>query len=44
MLDCVGYTAERDEHMLSEQELAKSPLFHDISYQDYREILSGPTS
>ena len=40
MLDCVGYTAERDEHMLSEQELTKSPLFHDISYQDYREILS----
>ena len=26
--------------MLSEQELEKSPLFHDISYQDYREILS----
>ncbi len=26
--------------MLSEQELAKSPLFHDISYQDYREILA----
>ena len=26
--------------MLSEQELIKSPLFHDISYQDYREILS----
>ena len=26
--------------MLSEQELAKSPLFRDISYQDYREILT----
>ena len=26
--------------MLSEQELGKSPLFHDISYQDYREILA----
>ena len=26
--------------MLSEQELGRSPLFHDISYQDYREILT----
>ena len=26
--------------MLSEQELEKSPLFHDISYQDYQEILA----
>ena len=26
--------------MLSEQELEKSPLFHDISYQDYQEILT----
>lgn len=26
--------------MLSEQELEKSPLFHDISVQDYREILT----
>lgn len=26
--------------MLSEQELKKSPLFHDISYQDYQEILT----
>lgn len=26
--------------MLSEQELKKSPLFRDISYQDYREILT----
>ena len=26
--------------MLSEQELEKSPLFHDINYQDYREILT----
>jgi len=26
--------------MLSEQDLEKSPLFNDISYQDYREILS----
>jgi len=26
--------------MLSEQELAKSPLFHDISYQDYQELLT----
>ncbi|MEY8386106.1 Crp/Fnr family transcriptional regulator [Oscillospiraceae bacterium 38-13] len=25
--------------MLTAQELEKSPLFHDISYQDYREIL-----
>lgn len=25
--------------MLSEQEMGKSPLFHDISYQDYQEIL-----
>ena len=25
--------------MFSEQELEKSPLFHDICYQDYREIL-----
>ena len=25
--------------MLSEQELQKSPLFRDISYQDYQEIL-----
>ena len=27
-------------HMLSEQELVKSPLFRDISYRDYQEILS----
>ena len=26
--------------MLSEQELKKSPLFHDISYQDYCELLT----
>ncbi len=26
--------------MLSEQELTKSPLFHDISYQDYQELLT----
>lgn len=26
--------------MLSEQELEKSPLFHDISYQDYQELLT----
>ena len=26
--------------MLSEQELGRSPLFHDISYQDYQEILT----
>jgi len=26
--------------MLSEQDLTRSPLFHDISYQDYQEILN----
>lgn len=34
------HAAERDEQMLSEQELQKSPLFQNISYQEYREILT----